>query len=105
MILQKIIVLVCCTCAILCLPYYLGACMKELTVLKNDANQRLDRFVGKAVPLLPDALLQKYIRIKRIKVNGKGAKRDERLKVGDVLRTNGKLIEVSQLGNICKRRD
>ena len=59
--------------------------MKELTVLKNDANQRLDRFVGKAVPLLPDALLQKYIRIKRIKVNGKGAKRDDRLKVGDVL--------------------
>jgi len=59
--------------------------MKELIVSKNDANQRLDRFVGKAVPLLPDALLQKYIRIKRIKLNGKGAKRDDRLKDGDVL--------------------
>ncbi|MEG0778322.1 MAG: RluA family pseudouridine synthase [Oscillospiraceae bacterium] len=59
--------------------------MKELTVMKNDANQRLDRFVGKAVPLLPDALLQKYIRIKRIKLNGRGAKRDERVSVGDVL--------------------
>ena len=59
--------------------------MKEITVKKNDAGQRLDRFVGKAVPLLPDALLQKYIRIKRIKVNGRGAKRDTRLCEGDVL--------------------
>lgn len=59
--------------------------MRELTVAKNDAGQRLDRFVGKAVPLLPEALLQKYIRLKRIKVNGKGAKRDTRLCSGDVL--------------------
>ena len=48
---------------------------------KNDAGQRLDRFVGKAVPLLPEALLQKYIRIKR----GKGAKRDVRVSEGDIL--------------------
>ena len=59
--------------------------MKELTAEKNDAGQRLDRFVAKAVPLLPDSLLQKYIRLKRIKVNGKPAKRDLRLAVGDVL--------------------
>lgn len=59
--------------------------MKEFTVKKNDAGQRLDRFVGKAVPLLPEALLQKYIRIKRIKLNGKGAKRDVRLAEGDIL--------------------
>ena len=59
--------------------------MKEITVKKNDAGQRLDRFVGKAVPLLPDSLLQKYIRLKRIKVNGKGAKKDIRLNEGDVL--------------------
>ena len=59
--------------------------MKELTIRKNDAGQRLDRFVAKAVPLLPDSLLQKYIRIKRIKVNGKGAKRDDRVNEGDVL--------------------
>ena len=30
--------------------------MKELTVRRNDAGQRLDRFVGKAVPLLPETL-------------------------------------------------
>jgi len=59
--------------------------MKEITVKKNDAGQRFDRFVGKAVPLLPDSLLQKYIRIKRVKLNGKGAKRDTRLSEGDVL--------------------
>lgn len=59
--------------------------MKELTVGKNDAGQRLDRFVGKAVPLLPESLLQKYIRLKRIKLNGKGSKRDTRLNEGDVL--------------------
>jgi len=59
--------------------------MKELIVRANDAGQRLDRFVGKAVPLLPDSLLQKYIRLKRIKLNGKGAKRDTRLSQGDVL--------------------
>ena len=59
--------------------------MKELRIGQNDAGQRLDRFVGKAVPLLPDSLLQKYIRLKRIKSNGKGAKRDTRLAAGDVL--------------------
>ena len=59
--------------------------MKELRIGQNDAGQRLDRFVGKAVPLLPDSLLQKYIRLKRIKCNGKGAKRDTRLNAGDVL--------------------
>lgn len=59
--------------------------MKELVIKKNDAGQRLDRFVGKAVPLLPEALLQKYIRIKRIKLNGKGAKRDARVAEGDVV--------------------
>ena len=59
--------------------------MKEFTIKNNDAGQRLDRFVGKAVPLLPEALLQKYIRIKRIKLNGRGAKRDVRLSEGDTL--------------------
>ena len=52
---------------------------------ENDAGQRLDRFVAKAVPLLPDSLLQKYIRLKRIKLNGKGAKRDVRLAAGDTV--------------------
>ncbi|MCB7513335.1 MAG: RluA family pseudouridine synthase [Clostridiales bacterium] len=59
--------------------------MKELQIGKNDAGQRLDRFLAKAVPLLPPSLLQKYIRLKRVKVNGKGSKRDVRLCEGDQL--------------------
>ncbi len=59
--------------------------MRELIVGKNDAGQRLDRFVSKALPLLPPALLQKYIRIKRIKCNGARCQRDQRLRAGDVL--------------------
>jgi 23S rRNA pseudouridine955/2504/2580 synthase len=59
--------------------------MRELTIGKNDAGARLDRFVSKAVPLLPPALLQKYIRLKRIKVDGKAAKRDDRLPLGSIV--------------------
>lgn len=59
--------------------------MKEYAVTKNDAGQRLDRWLGKAVPLLPAPLAQKYIRLKRVKVNGKGAPRDYRLQAGDTL--------------------
>ena len=40
--------------------------MRELTIGKNDAGQRLDRFVAKSLPLLPPTLLQKYIRLKQI---------------------------------------
>ena len=59
--------------------------MKEFTIGPNDAGQRLDRFLAKAVPLLPASLAQKYIRIKRIKRNGARAERDTRLEAGDVL--------------------
>jgi len=59
--------------------------MKEFTIGPNDAGQRLDRFLDKAVPLLPASLAQKYIRLKRIKCNGARAQRDTRLNVGDVL--------------------
>lgn len=59
--------------------------MKEFVIEKNDSGQRLDRFISKAAPLLPSSLAQKYIRIKRIKLNGKGAKRDTRLQLGDTV--------------------
>lgn len=59
--------------------------MKEIQIGPNDAGQRLDRFLGKAVPLLPASLAQKYIRIKRIKRNGARTERDARLEAGDVL--------------------
>ncbi len=59
--------------------------MKEIIIGVNDAGQRLDRFLAKAVPLLPASLAQKYIRLKRIKCNGKRIDRDTRLNQGDVL--------------------
>ena len=59
--------------------------MKEFTITQNDAGQRLDRFLSKAVPLLPESLMQKYIRLKRIKLGGKRVERNTRLNAGDVL--------------------
>lgn len=60
--------------------------MKEFTIGKNDAGQRLDRWMTKNLPLLPGPLMQKYIRLKRVKINGKRTTaRDTRLNLGDVL--------------------
>lgn len=59
--------------------------MKSFTIKQNDASQRLDKFITKAVPLLPQALMYKYIRLKRIKVNGKRAEISTRLQVGDLV--------------------
>lgn len=59
--------------------------MKSFTITKNDAGQRLDRFIAKTVPLLPASLSQKYIRLRRIKVNGQRAQRDTRLSAGDLV--------------------
>ena len=59
--------------------------MKTLTVGANDAGQRLDKFLQKAVPLLPKPLLYKYIRLKRIKVNGKKCDIAQKTAFGDKL--------------------
>ncbi len=59
--------------------------MKSFTIEKNDADQRLDKFLTKSCPKLPKALMYKYIRIKRIKVNGKRAEISTRLNKGDVV--------------------
>jgi 23S rRNA pseudouridine955/2504/2580 synthase len=59
--------------------------MQEIIIGRNDAGQRLDRFLSKNLPLLPASLAQKYIRLKRIKVNGRKSSRDFRLSVGDTL--------------------
>ena len=44
--------------------------IKSFTVNNNDAGKRLDKFVLKATPKLPTALMYKYVRLKRIKLNG-----------------------------------
>lgn len=59
--------------------------MKSFVINKNDAGQRLDKFVSKAAPHLPQTLMYKYIRIKRIKVNSKRGEISTRLVEGDVV--------------------
>lgn len=57
--------------------------MKEFIISQNDANQRFDKFITKSVPLLPKSLMYKYLRTKRIKLNGKKADISTRLQTGD----------------------
>ena len=57
--------------------------MKSFVIEKNDADQRLDKFISKTVKSLPKNLMYKYIRLKRIKVNGKRADISTKLQVGD----------------------
>lgn len=60
--------------------------MKEITVGRNDAGQRLDKFLLKTYKTLPPALLYKAIRQKDVKRNGKRCTQDEMISAGDVLR-------------------
>ena len=59
--------------------------MRELEIGKNDAGQRLDKFLTKRFKNLPQSLMYKYIRKKCIKINGKKCDIDTRLNEGDVL--------------------
>jgi len=59
--------------------------MKHFTIAANDAGQRLDKFLRKAAPGLPPALLYKALRTKNIKLNKKRAKGSTRLQAGDEL--------------------
>lgn len=59
--------------------------MKEFIINRNDSGQRLDKFVLKAVPRLPQSMMYKAIRNKRIKLNGKRAEISSRLCEGDTV--------------------
>lgn len=83
--------------------------MKAFIIKENDSGQRLDKFLSKAVPKLPKNLLYKYIRLKRIKVNGKRSDIKYVLTVGDKLelyindeffQENGNLTFLSVPSNI-----
>lgn len=56
--------------------------MHELIIGKNDAGQRLDKFITKTLDL-PMSLLYKSIRLKKIKVNRKRAENNTVLMEGD----------------------
>ncbi len=57
--------------------------MKIITVNKNDAGQRLDKFLTKAVKGLPQSMMYKLIRTKKIKVNRKRCEQSYILSEGD----------------------
>lgn len=58
--------------------------MRELKIGKNDAGQRLDKFITKSLDL-PMSLLYKSIRLKKIKVNRKRAEASQKLEEGDTV--------------------
>ena len=60
--------------------------MTEITVTKNDAGQRADRFLTKAYPNLTLPLICKLMRKKRIKLNGARTEPNTKLCEGDVFR-------------------
>ena len=59
--------------------------MKEFQIKKNDAGQRLDKFLSKAVKGLPMSLMYKYIRTKKIKVNRARTEQKYMLREGDIV--------------------
>ncbi|MBQ2765751.1 MAG: RluA family pseudouridine synthase [Clostridia bacterium] len=59
--------------------------MRTLYIKENDAGQRLDKFLSKAVKALPKSLMYKCIRTKKIKVNRKRTEISYILNEGDTV--------------------
>ena len=59
--------------------------MRQLTINKNDAGQRLDKYLSKRFKTMPKSLMYKFLRTKYIKLNGKKVRPDVFLNEGDVL--------------------
>lgn len=59
--------------------------MKSITIGKNDAGQRLDKFLTKTYHNLPVSIMYKQIRLKNIKCNGKRCEISTRLQEGDIV--------------------
>ena len=57
--------------------------MRIIRIAKNDAGQRLDKFLSKAVKGLPASMMYKSIRTKKIKVNRKRTEQAYVLREGD----------------------
>ena len=59
--------------------------MKETVIGKNDAGQRLDKFISKAFPHMPQSMLYRAVRTKHVKLNGRRCEPSDRLSEGDVV--------------------
>lgn len=59
--------------------------MREFIITKDDADQRVDKFILKTMKTMPKSLMYKYIRNKKIKVNRKRCEISQRLQEGDTM--------------------
>ena len=60
--------------------------MRQLTVHKNDENQRLDKYLKKYLKEAPGSFIYKMLRKKNIVLNGKKADGTEKLSAGDEIK-------------------
>ena len=60
--------------------------MKEITIQKNEAGQRFDKFLAKYMNQAPKSFFYKMLRKKNITLNGKKAAGNEILKLNDTVR-------------------
>ena len=59
--------------------------MLQFKVEKNDAGMRMDKLLQRLMPTLPKGLMYKYLRTKKIKLNGKRTAIDAKPLPGDVI--------------------
>jgi 23S rRNA pseudouridine955/2504/2580 synthase len=60
--------------------------VREITIVKNEAGQRLDKFLVKYLNKAPKSFFYKMLRKKNITLNGKKAEGAEKLTEGDIVR-------------------
>ncbi len=60
--------------------------MQEITIGKNEAGQRLDKFLAKYMNLAPKSFFYKMMRKKNITLNGKKCEGPEKLAEGDIVK-------------------
>ena len=60
--------------------------MKEITIKKNEENQRFDKYLRKLLPNAGSSFLYKMLRKKNITCHGKKSSGNEMLKEADVIR-------------------
>lgn len=85
--------------------------MQEIVIGKNEAGQRLDKFLAKYMRLAPKSFFYKMMRKKNITLNGKRCEGAEKLSEGDLVKlflsdeTIEKFSEVKALGRKGMRLD
>jgi len=60
--------------------------MRQLVIGTNDAGRRLDRFLAACYPHLPPALIQRWIREKKVRLRGRHMPPSARVELGDEVR-------------------